>query len=122
MILKDLIDEVKQQTWLFTDEEIIEEYYKIQTYDYLFEEMKQDSGYVTLFLYKDKGTLSKEEYTPEVMNYLYKHSLDPKEEIDKIINKNLKWFYQYYEEALKDNDYFHAVQAARNNMISLLHY
>ena len=27
-----------------------------------------------------------------------------------------------YEDALKDNDYFHAVQYARNNMISLLHY
>lgn len=121
MILKDLIDEVKQQTWLFTDEEIVEEYHKIQTYDYLFEEMKQDSGYVTLFLYKDKGILSKKEYTSEVMNYLYKNSLDSREEIDRIINKNLKWFYEYYEE-VKDNDYFHAVQAARSNMLSLLHY
>ena len=84
--------------------------------------MKQDPGYVVLFLYKDKGTLSKEEYTSEVINYLYQESLDSKEDIDKTINKNLKWFYEYYEEALKDNDFFHAVQAARNNMISLLHY
>ena len=52
----------------------------------------------------------------------FKESLDPKEEIDKIINNNLKWFSQYYEKALKDNDYFHAVQATRNNMLSLLHY
>ena len=84
--------------------------------------MKRDPVYVVLFLYKDKGTLSKEEYTSEVINYLYQESLDSKEEIDRIINKNLKWFYQYYEKALKDNDYFHAVQAARNNMLSLLHY
>jgi hypothetical protein len=32
------------------------------------------------------------------------------------------WFYEYYEDALEDNDYYHAVKYARNNMISLLHY
>ena len=118
----ELLQQVKENTWIFTDEEIINEYNKMQTYDYLFDGMKQDPGYVVLFLYKDKGTLSKEEYTSEVINYLYQESLDSKEDIDKTINKNLKWFYEYYEEALKDNDFFHTVQAARNNMISLLHY
>ena len=117
----ELLQQVKENTWIFTDEEIINEYNKMQTYDYLFDGMKQDSGYVVLFLYKDKGALSKEEYTSEVMNYLYQESLDPKEDIDKIIDKNLKWFYEYYEK-VKNNDYFHAVQAARNNMLSLLHY
>lgn len=118
---KNLLNQIKEKTWIFTDEEIINEYNKIQNYDLLYEHMKQSPNYITLYLYETKP-ITKEMYTIEVMNYLYKNSLDSKEEIDKIINKNLKWFYQYYEEALKDNDYFHAVQAARNNMLSLLHY
>ena len=121
MMDRNLINEVKKETWLFSDEDIINEYNKMQTCDYLFDGMKQDPGYVVLFLYKDKGTLSKEEYTSEVMNYLYQESLDPKEDIDKIIDRNLKWFYEYYEK-VKNNDYFHAVQTSRNNMLSLLHY
>ena len=118
---KELLDKVKEDTWIFSDEEIINEYNKMQNYDLLYDTMKQDPGYITLYLYRTKP-ITKEMYTTEVMNYLYKYSLDSKEEIDRIINKNLSWFYEYYEEALKDNDYFHAVQYARNNMISLLHY
>ena len=80
-----------------------------------------DEGYVALYLYKDKGSLTKEEYKLEVMNYLYLRSLDSKEEIDQIINKNMYWFYTWFDR-LEDNDYFHAVQAARTNMLHLLHY
>ena len=118
---KELLNKVKENTWIFIDEEIIAEYNKMQNYDLLYEHMKQSPNYITLYLYETKP-ITKEMYTTEVMNYLYKKSLDSKEEIDRIINKNLKWFYQYYEEALKDNDYYHAVKYARNNMISLLHY
>ena len=117
----ELLQQVKENTWIFTDEEIIAEYNKMQSYDLLYEHMKQSPNYITLYLYETKP-ITKEMYTTEVMNYLYKHSLDSKNEINRIINKNLKWFYQYYEKALKDNDYFHAVQATRNNMLSLLHY
>lgn len=117
----DLLQQVKENTWLFTDEEIIAEYNKMQNYDLLYEHWKQSPNYITLYLYETKP-ITKEMYTTEVMNYLYKKSLDSKDEIDRIINKNLKWFYQYYEDALEDNDYYHAVKYARNNMISLLHY
>lgn len=118
---KELIESVKKQTWLFTDKEIIEEFNKMQNYDFLFEGMKNDAGYTTLYLYKNKGSVTKEEYTSEVMNYLYQESLDSKEEIDKIVNKNLDWFYSYFED-VENTDYFHAVQFARNTMLSLLHY
>lgn len=117
---KNLLNQIKEKTWIFTDEEIINEYNKMQNYDLLYEHMKQSPNYIILHLYETKP-ITKEMYTIEVMNYLYKNSLDSKEEIDCIINKNLKWFYKYYEE-VKDNDYFHAVQAARSNMLSLLHY
>ena len=82
---------------------------------------KNNLDYVVLYLYKDKGTLSKEEYTSEVMNYLYQESLDSKEIIDKTINENLIWFYDYYNN-VKDNDYYHMIQRARNNLLSLFHY
>ena len=31
------------------------------------------------------------------------------------------WFYTWFDK-VENNDYFHAVQWARNNMLSLLHY
>ena len=55
------------------------------------------------------------------MNYLYDRSLDSKNEIDEIILKDLDWFYKYYNET-KNNDYYHAVQYARTNLIHLFHY
>lgn len=117
----ELLQQVKKNTWIFSDEEIIAEYNKMQHYDLLYEHMKQSPNYITLYLYRTKP-ITKEMYTTDVMNYLYKNSLDPKEKIDEVIKKNLDWFYQYYDDALEDNDYYHAVKYARNNMISLLHY
>ena len=119
MDINILINEVKQKTWLFTDEEIKNKIIEMKK-----EPKKYFSispGYVTLFLYKDKGTLSKEEFTSEVMNYLYEYSLDSKEEIDKIVKNNMDLFYTWFND-IENNDYFHAVQWTRDNMISLLHY
>lgn len=44
---KELLDKVKENTWIFTDEEIIAEYNKMQSYDLLYDTMKQDPNYIT---------------------------------------------------------------------------
>ena len=64
---KELLDKVKENTWIFTDEEIIVEYNKMQSYDLLYDTMKQDPNYITLYLYRTKH-ITKEMYTTEVMN------------------------------------------------------
>ena len=117
--MNELLNRVKEKTWLFTDEQIINKINEMRADKIKYRVV--DEGYVALYLYKDKGNLTKEEYKSEVMNYLYLRSLDSKEEIDQIIDKNMDWFYTWFNE-LEDNDYFHAVQAARSNMLHLLHY
>ena len=118
--MNDLVQEVKKETWLFTDEEIINQINEMNNNKSKYRLI--DAEYVALYLYKNKGIISKDEYKIDVMNYLYDRSLDSKDEIDEIILKDLDWFYEYYEDALEDNDYYHAVQYARTNLIRLLHY
>ena len=118
--MNDLLQEVKKETWLFTDEEIINQINEMNNNNKSKYRLI-DAEYVALYLYKNKGIISKEEYKIDVMNYLYDRSLDSKNEIDEIILKDLDWFYKYYNET-KNNDYYHAVQYARTNLIHLLHY
>ena len=115
----DLLQEVKKETWLFTDEEIINQINEMNNNKSKYRLI--DAEYIVLYLYKNKGIISKDEYKIDVMNYLYDRSLDSKDEIDEIILKDLDWFYKYYNET-KNNDYYHAVQYARTNLIRLLHY
>lgn len=117
--MNELLNKVKEETWLFTDEQINNKIIELQNMPNRY--FKVNEGYVALYLYKDKGILTKEEFKSEVMNYLYLKSLDPKEEVDRVINKNMYWFYTWFDK-VENNDYFHAVQWARNNMLSLLHY
>ena len=117
--MNELLNKVKEETWLFTDEQIINKINEMRADKTKYRVV--DEGYVALYLYKDKGILTKEEFKSEVMNYLYLKSLDPKEEVDRVINNNMYWFYTWFDK-VENNDYFHAVQWARNNMLSLLHY
>ena len=66
--------------------------------------------------------MTKEEALKKVKGYLTDYlPLEDADEIDEIILKDLDWFYKYYNET-KNNDYYHAVQYARTNLIRLLHY
>ena len=108
-----LVEKVKTRTWLFTDEQIKNKIIELHFSLY---------DFIIMFLYEDKGPLTKEEYTSEIMNYLYKISLDSKEEINKIMKKESEWFYKYFYDAQKDNNYYKAVLYAQNNMKHLIHY
>ena len=113
----ELVNEVKKIMWLFSDEQIKNTIANMQNNESLNELQKMDPEYVMLYCYKNKGTITKEEYEKNEKKYLYSISMDGKEVIDKIIDNS------YYNDAVDGLiTYFHAVQHARNNMMSLVRY
>ena len=119
----DLINKVKKETFLFSDEEINQVIESMKTDSELNDIQKNDEMYVALYCYKNKGTITKEEYDKDVKEYLYSIGMDSKEIIDEIIDNNKEWFNSYYNNAVDGLiTYFHAVQRARNNMMSLVRY
>lgn len=119
----NLINGVKKETFLFSDAEINQAIEDMKTDSDLNDTQREMASYVVLYCYKNKGTITKEEYDKDVKEYLYSISMDSKEVIDKIIDKNKEWFNSYYNDAVDGLiTYFHAVQHARNNMMSLVRY
>ena len=112
--MNDIFDKVKQETFLFSDDEIKN---KIK------ETNIDDAKYIVLYLYQDRKTLTKDEYINEIKQYLYNKCFDTKEHIDKEIKNKSNYLDIYYNEVLKGkNDYFHAVQKGRNHLLHFLTY
>ena len=117
-----ILEHVKDETWLFTDDQINS---KIK--DMTINPDKYDdhhsAGYVILYLYEDKKSLTKEEYTSEILNYINYWSRDSKEKIDKVLKMLEKEFYNDYNDALQNKTtFYHAIQMRRNIIMSFLSY
>ena len=115
--MTDLFKLVKLETFIFTDTQIKDKIiqlnnsvkYKITELDVVFE------------LYKDKGIITKEEYTTEIIQYLYNNCFDSKDKINSVIEENKSWFYDQYDEAVNNKKiYYHAVQYCRNQLSGFL--
>jgi len=116
----NIVDEVKKETFLFSDNQIENTITNMQNNETLNELQKADPEYIMLYCYKDKGQLTKEEYDIEVLQYLYQHAQGTKEHINQVIDKNKDWYDSYYKDAENNNlTYYHAVQWARENMMHL---
>ena len=108
--MNDLLQQTKKITYLFTDEEIIN---KINELD----EEDKEPRRVALYLYKDRGVISEEDFTYEIVQYLYQYSNEPKEKIDDILSKNNKIIPSYYNMAVRGkHTYFHAMYMARHDL------
>ena len=112
--MNELLNKVKQETFLFSNEEIEN---KIK------ETNQDDAEYIALYLYKDKKTLTKEEFIKEIREYLYIKCFDTKERIDKELQSKSNYMDIYYNEVINGkNDYYHAVQKGRNHLLHFLTY
>ena len=125
----NIFEKVKQETFIFTDNQIKEKIKLISNIgacDYTISKVERyekpiDEIDITFYLYKDKGNLTKEEYTKEVIQYLYANSIDSKDKIDSVVEKNKSWFYEQYNEAINGNQlYYHAVQHIRHELMGFL--
>ena len=119
--MNNLIKKVKEQTWLFTEEQIRNKIIDMQAHheDYF----AINDEYITLYLYKDKKTLTKEEFIKEIREYLYIKCFDTKERIDKELQSKSNYMDIYYNEVINGkNDYYHAVQKGRNHLLYFLTY
>ena len=112
----NLFDKVKQETFIFTDEQITN---KIQHLNNKHSNcMELD---IMFDLYKDKQILTKDEYRIEIVQYLYVNSSSPKTLIDKVLIDNKDWFYEQYDEAINNKTiYYHAVQWCRHELMNFL--
>lgn len=115
--MTDLFNLVKLETFIFNDTQIKDKIiqlnnsvkYKITELDVVFE------------LYKDKGIITKEEYTNEIIQYLYNNYFDSKDKINSVIEENKSWFYDQYNKAVNNKKlYYHAVQYCRNQLSGFL--
>lgn len=107
-------NEIKQETFLFTDEQIMS---KIDIYK------TEDPVKIMFYLYKDLDSITKKEYFTEVTQYLYTNCIESKDKIDTVIQNNFSWFYNQYDKAVNgETSYFHAVQSCRNQLMGFLHY
>ena len=113
-----LVEKVYLKTWLFTRSQIKNKIIDMSKNHEKYRAI--DEGYITLYLYHDKETLTKEEYDKEVINYIYLYNTHSKDYIDYYIQNNYKNSFDEWYIHVKNNDCFHAVQCARSSMMSLI--
>ena len=119
--MNKLLDSVKKETWLFSDDEINLKYIDMQNNPKKYTSSSID--YVPLYLYKDKGILTKKEYKSEILNYLYETSINSKEKINSVLKEFENSFYDDYNEAMENKTtFYHAVQTRRHILMSFLTY
>ena len=119
----NILEKVKQGTWLFTDEQIFNKILDMKTHPDNYNDNGTDGEYIILYLYKDKNSLTKEEYKSEILNYINYWSRDSKEKINEVLKKWEKEFYNDYNDALQNKTtFYHAVQTRRNIIMSFLNY
>ena len=107
------ITKIKEETFLFTDKQIIDTIKKYNT---------TDPVEVMFYLYKGI-IINKEEYTKEVIQYLYANSIDSKATVNSVVDESSEWFYDQYEKACKgETTYYHAVQYCRNQLMGFLRH
>lgn len=115
----NLFDEVKRETFIFTDKQIKDKIKLLNDTNNHIRPINEID--VSFYLYKDKKILTKEEYTKEVVQYLYVNSFDSKDKINSIIEENKSWFYDQYNIAVNGKQpYFHAVQHTRSSLMGFL--
>ena len=118
-----LLNKIKQGTWLFTDNQIKNKILDMQSHPEKYNDNGTDAGYIILYLYKDKGNLSKEEYKSEILNYINYWSRDSEEKIKKVLTNYKPFFYEDYENAIQNKiSFYHAVENCRYQLMSKLHY
>ena len=117
MDIDKLLNEVKQKTWLFTDEQIIAKINELKTIkDYELTELD-----IVYALYEDKEFLDKEEFDKEIIQYLYVNSLNSKDKIVEIFKKYKSDCYEEYNKAYNNKQlYYHAVFISRNILMNFL--
>ena len=118
-----LLDKIKQGTWLFTDKQINDKILDMQQHPDIYNNNGTDAGYIILYLYEDKGKLSKEEYKSEILNYINYWSDDSEEKIKRVLDDYAPFFYEEYEDAVQDKtSFYHAVESCRYKLMSHLRY
>ena len=114
--MKSLINEIKLNTFIFTDEEIKNKLNKLTTDNSIVLQTVRE-------LYEDKGFITKEEYKKEIIDYLYANSDSSTEKIENLLDEYKDSFYDYYDLAVKgEKTFYHAVFIFRNSLMSFLHY
>lgn len=114
--MKNLINEIKLNTFIFTDEEIKNKLNKLTTDNSIVLQTVRE-------LYEDKGFITKEEYKKEIIDYLYANSDSSTEKIENLLDDYKDSFYDYYDLAVKgEKTFYHAVFIFRNSLMSFLHY
>ena len=115
--MNDIFDKVKQETFIFTDEQILNKIEHLNiTVTYKLTELD-----VVFDLYEDKQILTRDEYRTEIVQYLYVNSSSPKRVIDKVLIDNKDWFYEQYDEVINNKTiYYHAVQQCRHELMNFL--
>lgn len=113
----NLFDKVKQDTFIFTDEQILNKIEQLNiTVTYKLNELD-----VVFDLYEDKQILTKDEFITEIVQYLYTNSSSPKSKIDEIIKTYQSDYYNEYNNAIENKQsYYDAVYKGRHNLMSLL--
>ena len=118
-----LLDKIKQGTWLFTDKQIKNKILDMQQHPDKYNDNGTNAGYIILYLYQDKGKLSKEEYKSEILNYINYWSEDSEEKIKKVLDNYAPFFYEEYEDAIQNKtSFYHAVESCRYQLMLCLHY
>ena len=114
--MKNLINEIKLNTFIFTNEEIKNKLNKLTTDNSIVLQTVRE-------LYEDKGFITKEEYKKEIIDYLYANSDSSTEKIENLLDEYKDSFYDYYDLAVKgEKTFYHAVFIFRNSLMSFLHY
>ena len=116
--MKILFNKVKKETFIFTDTEIKN---KINNIEY--NPNINMCIHIMHELYNDKQNLTKEEYTKDVKEYLYSNSINSKEYINNILEKEKSWFYDEYDAAIRGElSFYEAVQSCRNQLMNFFKY